>query len=400
MRIKVVVQRYGKEILGGAEHHAAVMAGLLARHHDVEVLTTTAQDYNTWAEAYPAGPCEVDGVRVRRFPVRQGRAPGWEPLSLLLHEGFDGAHFAALSSAEREAFATRVRSWPDPLQEAFIRGQGPVAPDLTHVLAQGEYDRVLFVTYLYPTTFDGLLAVAPEKALVVPTLHDEAAAYLPIFGRRLARGTLLCSTPSEVRLVERLYPRSTPHAELLGYGIDVPPDPGTKPPSKDPFLLFAGRIDPQKGIGALLAWYETLRRVDPNPPRLVLIGEASMPLPAIPGVEAPGFVSEDEKRRLMREALAFVHPSPFESLGIVLLEALSARTPILVNAQSEVMVDHCRDSGAGVWVASDLEFAAAVARLRNDTALTDALGENGRRYVEERYGIAAYERRLLEAFVS
>lgn len=397
MRIKVVVQRYGSDLLGGAERHAALMAGLLARHHDVEVLTTTAGDYQTWSDAYPAGESIVDGVSVRRFPVEQGRTPGWSVVSGLLHDGFDPSRFALLSDVTRRAFAARVRAWPEPLQEDFIRGQGPVAPELLSTLEKGAYDRVLFVTYLYPTTYDGLLAVEPARARVVPTLHDEPPAYLPVFGRRLRRATLLCSTEAEIALAGRLWVEA-PTARLLGYGIELPPDEVAEPDDGDPFLLYAGRIDTQKGIGELLDWYDALHELDPSPPRLVLIGEPSMRLPDRAGLEVRGFVSEAEKSSLMRRALAFVHPSPFESLGIVLLESLAARTPIVVNGRSAVMVEHCRRSGAGLWVKDRAEFAAAVAKLRSRPNLRAELGANGRRYVETHYSLGAYEEQLLREF--
>jgi len=399
MRVAVVVQRYGKEILGGAETHAALMAGLLAREHDVEVLTTTARDYHEWREGWPAGTEEIDGVRVHRFPVTQGRLPHWHAMSRLLHEGFEAGSFAGLPPAVRAAFARRVRAWPDALQEEFLRGQGPVAPGIVAHLRRERHDRVLFVTYLYPTTYDGLSAVERGRAFVVPTLHDEPPAYLPVIGRRLARAELLCSTEAEVALVGRLYPTAPPQASLLGYGIDLPPA-RTSVPVVDgrAYLLYAGRVDSQKGIPDLLEWYAALRAAMPQAPRLVLIGEVAMPLPRMPGLETPGFVPEERKRELMRGALALVHPSPYESLGIVLLEAMGSATPILVRAQCEVMVEHCRRGGGGLWVGDAADFVVAVRRLVADSGLCEGLGRAGRAFAEREYGLEAYAQRLLSRF--
>ena len=47
MRVTFVVQRYGKEILGGAESLARQVAERLTPYFDVEVLTTCAVEYTT-----------------------------------------------------------------------------------------------------------------------------------------------------------------------------------------------------------------------------------------------------------------------------------------------------------------------------------------------------------------
>lgn len=398
MRLAVVVQRYGAQILGGAETYARELAGVLARHHDVTVVTTTATEYHQWRNALPAGTSVEDGVRVRRFPVARGREAAWGVLNRLLHDGFDSSEFALLPDELRAAHARRLRSWPDALQEAFIRGQGPHAPALYEHLREASYERVVFVTYLYPTTYDGLAAVPPGRADVVPTLHDEPPAHLPVFGRRLRTARLLGLTDTEIALMARLYPGLPLAAERIGYGLALPSDPHEHGGGRRDFLLYAGRIDVQKGVVQLLRWYRALRAAVPQPPRLVLIGQLAMPVAAQDGVEVRGFVDEAEKRRLMADALALVHLSPYESLGIVLLEAMALRTPVLVHADSAVMVEHCRRGGAGLWLRDAAELAAAVARLRADPGLRAALGARGRAYVEREFSMAAFERRVLELF--
>ena len=56
MKVAVVVQRYGADINGGAEQHARYVAEHLARHVEVEVLTTCAhRDYISWKNELPEG---------------------------------------------------------------------------------------------------------------------------------------------------------------------------------------------------------------------------------------------------------------------------------------------------------------------------------------------------------
>src|SRR5262249_39433752 len=79
MRIALIVQRYGEEVIGGAELHARWIAQRLAQRHQVEVLTTCAVDYLTWENKYEPGPATVGGLPVRRFEVARRRTA----------EGFD-----------------------------------------------------------------------------------------------------------------------------------------------------------------------------------------------------------------------------------------------------------------------------------------------------------------------
>ncbi len=55
-----------------------------------------------------------------------------------------------------------------------------------------------------------------------------------------------------------------------------------------------------------------------------------------------GLLSEHERLQALEAATVVVVPSPFESLSLLALEALAVGTPVLANARSEVLVDHCR----------------------------------------------------------
>ena len=75
-RVAFVVQRCGLEVNGGAELHCRLVAERLDGAYDVEVLTTCAVDYMTWANHYPAGQQRIGKLRVRRFPVVRPRDVG------------------------------------------------------------------------------------------------------------------------------------------------------------------------------------------------------------------------------------------------------------------------------------------------------------------------------------
>jgi glycosyltransferase involved in cell wall biosynthesis len=80
-----------------------------------------------------------------------------------------------------------------------------------------------------------------------------------------------------------------------------------------------------------------------------------------------------------------VCPSPYESLSLLALEALSVGTPVLVNARSTVLVEHCVHSSGGLYYADRDEFVESLKLLVGDDTLRAALGRNGVEYVRQNY---------------
>lgn len=72
-RIAIINQRYGREVNGGSEYYTKKLAEHLNQYYQVEVLTTTALDYDQWKPYYEPGEEMLDGVLVRRFAVRKPR---------------------------------------------------------------------------------------------------------------------------------------------------------------------------------------------------------------------------------------------------------------------------------------------------------------------------------------
>ena len=81
----------------------------------------------------------------------------------------------------------------------------------------------------------------------------------------------------------------------------------------------------------------------------------------------------------MAGALAFVHPSTFESFGIVLLESFLAGTPALVHARSEVLRWQCRRSGGGLWFRHYPDFEEELLLLLNNENLRKRMGAAGKK---------------------
>ena len=365
-RVALVVQRYGEEVNGGAEQLARRIARLLRDDVDLTVLTTCALDYLTWTDHYPPGEQIVEGVAVRRFPVARPR---------------DVASFDALSARAYAApeDAELGRRWMD--------AQGPDAPGLLEHLREhgSSYDAVAFVTYLYRTTADGIAAVA-DRALLVPTLHDEPPARLSVFRPVFdAARALIFSTPEERDLARERFGVGEDRARVAGWGLDPPPpsDPARMRALgvTRPYVLCVGRIDLSKGVGDLVEHHARYRRAAPEGPDLVLIGGGDAALPEHPWLHRLGFVDEQVKHDALAGALALVVPSPYESLSLVQLEAWSHGRPTLANAASPVLVGQSRRSGGGLWYTDADEYLVMLDLLVRNAPLAHAIGRQGAAWV-------------------
>jgi glycosyltransferase involved in cell wall biosynthesis len=371
LKLACVVHRYGAEIAGGSEAHCRHLAERLAAHHDVTVLTTRARDYVTWANAYPEGRSRVNGVDVVRFPVRR-------PRRLKVFADLSDEVFETRSSAER--------------QEAWFRENGPEVPALLDYLRShgADYDLVLFWSYRYYNSYFGLPIVA-DRAVLVPTAEEDPAIGLDVleeYFRKPAGYVFL--TPEEDALVSRRAGRRLEPAAVIGSGLDpAPPRPGRSALDtlgiSQPFLLYVGRIDRNKGCHTLFDYF--IQHVDEHrsDAMLVLAGPATIPVPDHPRIRALGFVHDSVRDALLAHARALVVPSPYESLSIALLEAWNHGVPALVNGDCRVLEGQVRRANGGLYYRSAKEFSEALAWLLMHDAQSRSLGTQGLAYVEREY---------------
>ena len=115
------------------------------------------------------------------------------------------------------------------------------------------------------------------------------------------------------------------------------------------------------------------------------MGVKLMSLPEEPFIRFAGLLSDRERMQALEAATVVVVPSPFESLSLLALEAFAVGTPVLVNARSEVLTEHCLQSNAGLFYADQDEFVECLSLLVGDAKLRAAMGQNGREYVRRNY---------------
>lgn len=181
---------------------------------------------------------------------------------------------------------------------------------------------------------------------------------------------------------------------VIPNGVDVagfsPAPPGGRFP--EPTILYLGRLQRYKRVDLILHAVARLRGQGMEARLLVGgKGEHRAALEALRDrlglghqVEFLGFVSEEEKRELLRRSWVHVLASPKEGWGISVLEAAACGTPS-VASDSPGLRDSVRDGETGLLVPhGDVgELADAVARLLRDGDLRESMGERARVLSEE-----------------
>jgi glycosyltransferase involved in cell wall biosynthesis len=199
-------------------------------------------------------------------------------------------------------------------------------------------------------------------------------------------------TEAERKVAHKLYGLPVDHGQVVGMGISVQrPAPSAIEEARqrlglpEHYFLYVGRVDTAKGCGRLV---EAFNEFSPSAPdmALVLMGQRFMPVPESRQVFCTGFVSEADRDAVMAGAMALVMPSRYESLSMVLLEAMRLGVPVLANQECEVLADHIAHSGGGLHYAGHRDLVAKMRKLvRAAPQERDAMGAAGKDYVEARY---------------
>jgi glycosyltransferase involved in cell wall biosynthesis len=330
---------------GGAEIHLHEIFGRLARRgHEIDLVTSG------WPGAAPAA--ELDGMRVRRYGGRHSFA--WRA---------------------RRAVRAHLRA----------RTYDVVVEDINklplYLCRLTDLPFCAVVPHLFGTT------AFVEASWAVAAIVWAAELPVPRVYRRAAFHAISESTRDD--LVRRGVPRE--RIVVIYPGVDAAwyhPDAAT-PRAQRPTFLYVGRLRRYKGLEIVLRAVAAARvaRGDlvleiagqgDDRPRLERVAQA---LGVADAVRFLGFVSNEEKRRLMRRAWAVVFPSPKEGWGISNVEAAACGTPAIAS-DSPGLRESVRDGETGFLVPhGDVgTLARRMLELAGDPTLIARLGGGARAF--------------------
>jgi starch synthase len=209
------------------------------------------------------------------------------------------------------------------------------------------------------------------------------------------------------------YQQTSSTAALVKYGVD---------PAK-PYVLFVGRITRQKGVTHLVEAIQympagtqvVLCAGAPDTPEIAAemrqkVDEARKLNPNVVWIEK--MVTKPEAIELYSNCAVFCCPSVYEPFGIINLEAMACRAPVVASATGgilEVVVDG--ETGYLVPFEADpvttfpidtakfaRDLAAKVSSLLADPAKAKQFGEAGRKRVEDTFAWSAIADQTIELY--
>lgn len=406
-KIAFITIRYGEGINGGAEYHCRMLAERLVNDYDVEALTTCVRDYHSGINELPEGEEIIKGVLVRRFkaePIDEKKhkqhskeekpARKWRRflfrLGLLKHI----ASLFPVWQYKREAELKAFLSYP------FY------SPDMRMHIQENKDRYKVFIPFnmAESTTFFAAMDV-PKKTILIPTMHNQGIFFKAAQTEVMTKVAYVgFNTESEQRLAENVFGKHLSPHSIISTGIETPkpaPWPETQEKYKlpDNYLLYMGRVDSGK-LGDIFSYFTTYKTKHPlSSLHLVLVGGIRYKQKPFQrdDVIYTGFVSDAEKMAILQHAAIVVNPSKFESLSLILLEAMSQEKPVLVNGKCDVLKEHCEKSNfAAFYYKNRKDFVRRLQDMEDSEELRLQMGKKGREYVEQNYNWPLIIKRLTQ----
>ncbi|WP_238420036.1 glycosyltransferase family 4 protein [Gordonia sp. 'Campus'] len=326
MRVLFVSWEYPPVVVGGLGRHVHHLAtAMAAAGHDVTVLTRRPS--GTDAVTHPTTDTVVDGVRI----------------------------LAVAEDPPEFDFAQDMMTWTLAMGHAFVRAGVRVLAGMDANGSGGQWIPDVVHAHDWLVAHPAIALAELFDVPLVSTIHaTEAGRHSGWVSGRINRqvhsvewwlvsesDALITCSASMRDEVHRLFGYEAADISVIHNGIDIRTWPFAERshPGGPPELLFAGRLEYEKGVQDLLAALPRIRRSHPGT-TLTVAGEGTQrdwlmeqarKHRVTRSVNFVGAVDHDQLVTLMHRCDAIVLPSRYEPFGIVALEAAATGAPLIVS---------------------------------------------------------------------
>ena len=392
--IAFVVVRYGLNINGGAEYHCRMLAERLTNDYNVEVLTTCVDNYRTGENIEFKEKEIINKVTVRRFKTnpthpelenfyKKKAKPAYK-LRRFLYK----CHFLAMASYFFPVWHFKEKEELEALSSQVFH-----SPALFNFIKENKdnYEAIIPITIDYSHVYYTTL-YAPEKTIVIPTMHYHKTAFRSTLTQVFTKAAYIAfNTTAEQKLARKIFGMHMAPHSIVSVGIELSaPAEWTVTQEKynlpDEYMLYVGRVDQGK-LNNVYTYFLNYKKAYPNSDlKFVLVGKQYSDPFNHPDIIYTNFVEEQEKTSIIQHAKIVINPSLYESLSLILLEAMALKKAMLVNGNCNVLKEHCNKSNnAALYYTNEKSFIDKLHTLDSSTNLRLEMGEKGYSYVNSNY---------------
>jgi glycosyltransferase involved in cell wall biosynthesis len=194
-----------------------------------------------------------------------------------------------------------------------------------------------------PKTIKRAVTIHDLTPILFPQFHIRKSTIIHklLLKRVLKKSDIIITTSNQNKKDILEYSKTTTKIEVIPLGLidekkAVKTGPTSTKTQSAPYILYLGTIEPRKNLELLIDAFSELKKEKKIRHNLIIAGGTGWKAERIlekakkhPDIIMTGFVEEEEKEKLYRNASVFVYPSIYEGFGLPPMEALSHNLPLI-----------------------------------------------------------------------
>jgi len=172
-------------------------------------------------------------------------------------------------------------------------------------------------------------------------------------------------------------------------------------------FVYLGRLVFYKNVEVILKAFKIVAEKFPDV-KLVIAGdgphkssleELAKKLDINNNITFTGYVTPNEKKKLLAESNALLFPSIIEGFGLVMLESFQQKRPV-ITSDIPPMSDIVENNKTGLVIDphDENKWAESIIQLINNTSLSDEMGKNGNQELKTKYNQELFYERLIKMY--